>query len=152
MKKMFSVILCVIMVMAIATCAFAFAGKLPIGGGQIAPGGGTEPAEVTNFKTLVDSIGEVTLEDKEAIENAEAALQALKDSLGRIWDMGASKQLQQWTDALTNARTSYDALVAAQNPGDGNIDENGDGTMMVFAILALSMTAMVVLVSRKRAF
>lgn len=150
MKKMFSVILCVIMVMAIATCAFA--GKLPSGGVPIAPGGGTEPAEVTNFKALVDSIGEVTLEDKEAIENAEAALQALKDSLGRHWDMGASKQLQQWTDALTNARTSYDALVAAQNPGDGNIDENGDGTMMVFAILALSMTAMVVLVSKKRAF
>ena len=171
MKKIISLTLCVIMAMAIATCAFA--GKLP-GGAIVMP-----PKEVLDFGTLVNAISDpVTLADKEAIEAAEAYYATMSDE---------HKDVQSVKDGhavVVAARATYDRLAAAQNPGSGEgetilpgtgeggntdpgtgeggttdpgngddkIDENGDGTMMVFAVLALSMTAMVVLVSKKRAF
>ena len=150
MKKFICLILCAILVMGFATIALA-ADKLPIGGGQI---GGGEIAEVTTFKAKVDAIpDEITLESKTAIEDAEAALDALKAKAGRDWALGFEKNLTQWITKLTNARTAYDTLVAnqSQKPG-GAIDETGDGIMMIVAIFVLSVTGMVVLVSKKRAF
>ena len=137
MKKTISLILCVIMVMAIATCAFAKLPGLVIG----------EPEAVKQFKALVEAIGEVTLEDKEAIEAAEAAYEEM---LPRYKD-----QYQTVIDnysILTNARAEYDALVAAQNKPSGGAPETGDGTMVFVALAMLSMTAMVVMVAKKKAY
>ena len=139
MKKTISLILCVIMMMTIATCAFA----LMPGGGIAVP----DPAAVTDFKALVDAIGEVTLEDKAAIEAAEAAYDAMlpryKDQYQTVIDSYAT---------LTAARAAYDALVANQNKPSGGAPETGDGTMVFVALALLSMTALVVMVSKKKAY
>lgn len=143
MKKTISLLLCVIMVMAIATCAFA---KLPAGGIPI--GGGTTTDPTADFKAMVEGIGEVTLEDKEAIEEAEAELDRLKTLAGKAWALQYASALEQWTTALEDARTEYDALVAAQNQPP----KTGDGTMVFVALAMLSMTAMVVMVAKKKAY
>ena len=142
MKKTISLILCVIMMMTIATCAFA---KLPLKpgagtGGQIVTG---DPDAVKAFKALVDAIGEVTLEDKEAIEAAEAAY----DGLLARYKAENQTTINSYA-TLTAARTAYDALVAAQNKPP----KTGDGTMMFVALAMLSMTGLVVLVSKKKAY
>lgn len=146
MKKTISLILCVIMMMAVATCAFAKlpGGGAPIGGGGIAT---PDPDAVKDFKALVDAIGEVTLEDKAAIEAAEAAYEGL---LARYKAENATVIASYKT--LTDARTTYDALVAAQNKPSGGAPETGDGTMVFVALAMLSMTALVVMVSKKKAY
>ena len=143
MKKTISLILCVIMMMTIATCAFAFQPGVGVGGGIAIK----DPAAVTDFKALVDAIGEVTLEDKEAIEAAEAAYDAMlaryKDQYQTVIDSYAT---------LTAARAAYDALVANQNKPSGGAPETGDSTMVFVALALLSMTALVVMVSKKKAY
>jgi LPXTG-motif cell wall-anchored protein len=145
MKKTISLILCVIMVMTIATCAFA---KLPLKpgagtGGQIGGLTQPDPDAVKAFKALVDAIGEVTLEDKEAIEAAEAAY----DGLLTRYKVENQTTIDSYA-TLTAARTAYDALVAAQNKPP----KTGDGTMMFVALAMLAMTGLVVLVSKKKAY
>jgi DNA repair exonuclease SbcCD ATPase subunit len=82
--------------------------------------------------TMIDAIGEVTKESKDAIEAARTAYDALTD---------AQKQLVTNYDALTKAEEAYKGIAAT-----------GDNTMLFVALVMLSMTAMVVLVSKKRAF
>ena len=202
MKKLISILACIAMLMALATSAFA--AGIPLGGGT-----GSEIEEITTFKAKVDALPEeITLECKDAIEAAEAALAALKLKLGRNWEFGGAKAMAEWVTKLENARADYDALVAgggnndAETPdtpaGGGNADKpaggdnadkpaggdnvdtptepetpvepeqpdtpvepeqpndpiapTGDYTFVVFAMMVLSMTAIVVLVSKKRAF
>ena len=131
MKKSLALILCVIMVMSFATMAFA---RVP---------SFTMPPEF-NVSVAISNLGTITLESKEAIEAAEAAYAALTD------DQKAKVTNYQ---VLIDARATYDALVASQNPGNGGtIDKTGDSTMVFVAMVVLSMTALVILVFKKRAF
>ena len=82
--------------------------------------------------TMIDAIGEVTKESKDAIEAARAAYDALTD---------AQKQLVTNYDALTKAEEAYKGIAAT-----------GDNTMLFVALVMLSMTGLVVLTSKKRAF
>ena len=154
MKKVLTLLLCLVMVMSFAGLAFAFKIDPSLGGG-----GTAEPAEITNFKNLVDSIGEVTKEDKETIEAAEAALAAIN------WRNygGSSKIVQEWINKLEAARTAYNALATepSTQPGASTtqpagsvtpVKPMGDNTFVFFALMALSVTAMVVLVSKKKVF
>ena len=80
----------------------------------------------------IEAIGEVTKESKEAIEAARAAYNALTD---------AQKKLVNNLETLTNAENTLEAL--------NKLPTTGDNVVLFFALLALSMTAMVVLVSKK---
>ena len=143
MKKMICLVLCMVMVLAFGvTNAFAF--------DIIKPNLDLDPTEVKEFKALVAAIGEVTLEDKEAIEAAEAARDNLLDTLGEDkCNMWASFRDSRAT--LEEARTAYDALVAAQAPSE-EIVPTGDGIFVMVALVALSAAALVLMVSKKRAF
>ena len=129
MKKLISILACIAMLMALATSAFA--AGIPLGGG-------TEIEEITTFKAKVDALPEeITLECKDAIEAAEAALAALKLKLGRNWEFGGAKAMAEWVTKLENARADYDTLVAgggnndAETPdtpaGGGNADKPAGG-------------------------
>jgi LPXTG-motif cell wall-anchored protein len=80
----------------------------------------------------INAIGTVTSDSKAAIEAARAGYDKLTDT---------QKKLVTNYETLTKAEKAFAA-----------IPSTGDNTIFVFAILALSMTAVVVLVSRKRAF
>lgn len=140
MKKTICLVLCLVMMMTLGVSGFAME--------IIRPNLDLDPQEVKDFRALVDAIGEVTLEDKEAIEAAEAACQALVDSLGET-KLSLYKNFKNSRDTLVAARAAYDALAAAQTPPE-TIDPTGDSMVIVLALLALSATAMVVLVSKKR--
>jgi hypothetical protein len=112
--------------------------------------GGTEPTpnpDETAAKAVVDqiaAIGEVTLEKETAITAARAAYAALTD---------AQKALVTNIDVLVAAEDALATLKSQVKPGgDGAIDKTGDGTMMFVAMALLSMTALVVLVSKKKAY
>jgi len=81
---------------------------------------------------LIDAIGKVTKESKDAIEAARVAYDALTD---------AQKQLVTNYDVLTKAEEAYKGIAAT-----------GDSTMLFVALVMLSMTGLVVLTSKKRAF
>ena len=206
MKKIVSLTLCLALVMALASSAFAIA----IGGISMAD------KKVTAFVELVDAIGDpVTLADKEAIEAAEDyTLMIVVESSGLNFynryiadGMRANADAQAAYQRLVAAREAYDALVAGgsaeqpttppadeptetpteaptkpgiqipteapteaptkpgiqipteaptqaptQAPTETPVDPAGDNTFMVMALVMLSMTALVVLVSKKRVF
>ena len=81
---------------------------------------------------LIEKIGTVTKESKAAIEAARAAYDALTD---------AQKALVENYETLTKAEEAFKGIA-----------NTGDNTMMFVAMAILSMTAVVVLVSKKRAF
>ena len=141
MKKTICLVLCLVMMMTLGVSVFA----LDI----VRPGFDLTPQNVKDFKALVDAIGEVTLEDKAAIEAAEAACEELLNTLGET-KLSLYKDFKNSKDTLAAARAAYDALAAAQTPSEP-VDPAGDNTFMVIAMVVLSMTALVVLVSKKRA-
>ena len=131
MKKTISFVLCVIMVMAIATCVFA---KVPGGFKPAIPTDADQQAAaavVAQISELPDK-AQVTLKDKDAIVAARAAYDGLSD---------LAKGLVTNVNILTDA----EAALAA-------IDKTGDGTMLFVALAMLSMTALVVMVSKKKAY
>ena len=81
---------------------------------------------------LIEEIGTVTKDSKAAIDAARAAYDALTD---------AQKALVENYETLTKAEEAFKG-----------IDDTGDNTMMFVAMAILSMTAVVALVSKKRAF
>lgn len=143
MKKMICLALCMVMVLVFGvTNAFA----LDI----IKPSLDLDPAEIKEFKTLVAAIGEVTLEDKEAIEAAEAALDNLLNTLGET-KCSLYKSFRESRSTLEEARVAYDALVAEQTPPE-EIVPTGDSIFVMMALVALSAAALVLVASKKRAF
>ena len=98
-------------------------------------GGGTDTTDKAAADAVIaeiNAIGTVTSDSKAAIEAARAGYDKLTDT---------QKKLVTNYETLTKAEKAFAA-----------IPSTGDNTIFVFAILALSMTAVVVLVSRKRAF
>ena len=81
---------------------------------------------------LIEKIGTVTKDSKAAIEAARAAYDALTDS---------QKALVENYETLTKAEEAFKGIA-----------NTGDNTMMFVAMAILSMTAVVALVSKKRAF
>ena len=81
---------------------------------------------------LIEKIGTVTKDSKAAIEAARAAYDALTD---------AQKALVENYETLTKAEEAFKGIA-----------NTGDNTMMFVAMAILSMTAVVVLVSKKRAY
>ena len=109
MKKLISLAICLAMVLAFSASAFA----KPIGGLVV-----KDPAAVTEFKQMVDAIGEVTLEDKDAIEAAEAFYD--ENNLGKyVMDgMRQNANCVAAYETLVAAREAYDTLVANQGTSD----------------------------------
>ena len=109
MKKLISLAICLAMVLAFSASAFA----KPIGGLVV-----KDPAAVTEFKQMVDAIGEVTLEDKDAIEAAEAFYD--ENNLGKyVMDgMRQNANCVAAYETLVAAREAYDTLVANQGTTD----------------------------------
>ena len=158
MKKIVSVLICLAIVLSLGVAAMAISkpggtgsgtGSFPIGGGNVIGGGTQMPEEVKAFIALVEAIGEVTLESKAAIEAAEAAYAAIDWEGLRI--SSPEKSVPQ-ISTMRNARTQYDALVAAQEQQKPGAPETGDNAMMFVVMAALSMTCVVILISKKRAF
>ena len=81
---------------------------------------------------LIEKIGTVTKDSEAAIDAARAAYDALTD---------AQKALVENYETLTKAEEAFKGIA-----------NTGDNTMMFVAMAILSMTAVVVLVSKKRAF
>jgi len=132
MKKTITLVLCLVMMLSLGISTFALGLDRPIFD--------LDPQEVKDFKALVDAIGEVTLEDKEAIEAAEAAYQSMDADRYSLY-----KNFRESSEKLVAARAAYDQLVANQAPATGD-------NMVVFAVLAaLSMTGLAVLFTKRRA-
>jgi len=118
MKKLISLAICLAMVLAFSASGFA----MSIGGGL--------PTSVAEFKTLVEAIGEVTLEDKEAIEAAERFYE--EDSMLYKYIMDGVRQNATAValyETLLAARATYDALVA--NQGSSEVAPGGDSSSEV---------------------
>jgi hypothetical protein len=164
MKKFVSITLCLVMVMTLAASAFAM-------GLGIAP-----PEEMLAWFEKIDSIGEVTQEDGDAID----ALWAHYNEYGYGMFVGtpfAPSGFKDYYAKLQQITEAYDALPEAPTPSEPTpseskpvettptvpeetkpsvpaepVDPAGDNTFIVIAMVVLSMTAMVVLVSKKRMF
>jgi hypothetical protein len=167
MKKLVSITLCLVMVMTMAASAFAM-------GLGIAP-----PEEMLAWFEKIDSIGEVTQEDGDAID----ALWAHYNEYGYGMFVNvpfAPSGFKDYYAKLQQITEAYDALPEAPTPSEPTptipeetkpvettptvpeetkpsvpaepVDPAGDNTFMVIAMVVLSMTAMVVLVSKKRMF
>ena len=172
MKKLISITLCLVMVLALASTVFALKPINPgsgfVGGGgfEISTGESTLTTKGQEFYDMVEAIGEVTLEDEAAIIAAEekyqslnvlvkneyqgvkdayATLQAARKTLNQLKQQAATEATQAPTEAPTQAPTQ-----APTTPSEP-VDPAGDNTFMVIAMVVLSMTALVVLVSKKRA-
>ena len=178
MKKTISLILCMALVMALAAAAFAFG---PIGGGGISLSNkyvdafcklvdaigdpvtledeeAIEAAYDYAWSPYVDTtttlfynayIGEGPKQNAKAVE-AYAKLEAAMEALEALKEGGATEQpttppTQEPTQAPTQAPTK------PSTPAEP-VDPAGDNTFVVMAMVVLSMTAVVVLVSKKRAF
>ena len=182
MKKLISITLCLVLVLALASSAFALSGaigKLPIGGGgfEITTGESSLSAKGQEFYDMVEAIGDVTLEDEAAIIAAEekyeslsivakneyqgvkdayATLQAARKALNQLKQQAATEATQAPTQAPTKPviqiPTEAPTQAPTQAPTDTPVDDAGDSTFMVIAMVVLSMTALVVLVSKKKAF
>jgi hypothetical protein len=117
-------------------------------------GGGNEPEQPNADQvaadaviTLIDAIGTVTKDSEAAITAARAAYDKLTD---------VQKRLVTNYNTLTKAEADFEALPSDPvNPPvdpDQPIIPAGDDTFVFFALVVLSMTALVVLVSKKRTF
>ena len=122
MKKLISLAICLAMVLAFSVSGFAAAIIKP---GVVLK----DPAVVTEFKEMVDAIGEVTLEDKDAIEAAEAFYD--ENNLGKYVMEGMRQNATCIAayETLTAAREAYDALVA--NQGSSEVAPGGDSSSEV---------------------
>jgi len=92
MKKLISITLCLVMVLALASAVFALKPINPgsgfVGGGGLPGFETTEkkaPAKVQAFIDAVDAIGTVTAESGPMIEAAEAAYTAM--TTANLWTM-----------------------------------------------------------------
>lgn len=174
MKKTVVLVLCLIMVMTLAAGALA---KLPGGGFVI----GGNP-KVTAFIDKVNEIGDpVTLADEETIEEAyDLAYAPISDtSTNTVYAIYLNRESMRVNAAGADAWDKLEAAAAAlealkeggaaeqpttpptqaptQAPTKPStpaepVDPAGDNTFVVMAMVVLSMTAVVVLVSKKRAF
>lgn len=104
----------------------------------------------------IEAIGEVTKDSQAAIEAARAAYNNLTD---------AQKKLVTNLDKLDAAEKALADLLKPTDPENppvdpedpedppvGPIDPTGDATFVVFALVALSMTGLVVLTAKKKEF
>ena len=121
-----------------------------------------QKALVKNLKTLTDAEAALKkLQDDAAQAAADKAaadaVVALIEAIGEVKPESgdAIKAARDAYDKLTDAQkamvTNYDTLTRAEDAYEGS-SSTGDSIVLFFGLMALSMTAVVVLVSKKRAF
>ena len=143
MKRTITLILCAALMMSLAIAAFASPGPPPVENMNLQSAAGSLiSAENLTEETLTEAV-------EKDIQKAIAARDAYL-AAGR----GGLSQLVEKVNAVEE---KYNEILAARNPaggGDetGKTPETGDNTMAIVVVMVLSMTAMAVLVSKKRAF
>ena len=176
MKKLISVTLCLVIVMTLTANAFSM-------GFVAAP-----PEEMLLWYEMIDAIGEVTLEDEDAIDEIWSHYIEYGYAIFIDTKLKPPANFKKYYDKMLQITEEFDALLAAATPSVPQptepapsetqpteptpsetqptepapsqtqstepkpVDPAGDNTFMVIAMVVLSMTAMVVLVSKKRMF
>ena len=176
MKKLLGITLCLVIVMTLTANAFSM-------GLEAAP-----PEEMLLWYEMIDAIGEVTLEDEDAIDEIWSHYTEYGFTIFTDPQIKPPADFKEYYNKMLQITEEFDALLAAATPSVPQptepapsetqpteptpsetqptepapsqtqstepkpVDPAGDNTFMVIAMVVLSMTAMVVLVSKKRMF
>ena len=142
MKRTICMILCAIMLLSLATAALA----------------GPPPQEYMDYMGAVGALpsaDNVTEADLAKIEKAEAKRDAcigvIAESLLAPYNEKLDAVRAAWDEKFGTPAGGDDAGVV-NPPADDETPDTGDNFMVVAAVLVLSMTAVVALVSKKKAF
>ena len=178
MKKLLGITLCLVIVMTLTANAFSI---------EAAP-----PEEMLLWYEMIDAIGEVTLEDEDAIDEIWSHYTEYGYAIFIDTMLKPPANFKKYYNKMLQITEEFDALLAAATPSvpqptepaptepkptepaptepkpvettptvpeetkpsvpSEPVDPAGDNTFMVIAMVVLSMTAMVVLVSKKRMF